>query len=113
MATLGVGIIPQIDAFHKIKNNRKARQAKFENPKIISQRVSSKLEDIKTEGLKEIAIQMKLKIPKTKIKVRNQWIQIIDPKIRAINKIFHIAVGKNSLRLNKCISETKSVETRN
>ena len=47
MAKLGVEIKIQNDAFHKIRNNRKARQVKFGDQKIMSGRVTSKLENIK------------------------------------------------------------------
>ena len=56
----GIKIVAQNDAFHKLKNSRKARKNKFQDPKFLSQKLLTKLEDLKLEGLKQMAKQMEV-----------------------------------------------------
>ena len=54
----GIEIIVQNDPFHKIKNARKARKAKYKDQKLESQKFATMFEDLKLIGLVEIASQM-------------------------------------------------------
>ena len=98
---LGLAIKIQNDAFHRLKNNKQARNALFENPKISSQKVSHKLEDLKLEGLKEIANQMSLNFDKNEIKTKGDWIDILDLQIRSLYEVTHLVIGIKSIRLQR------------
>ena len=92
-------LIAQNDAFHKIKNSKKARKSEFQDPKIKSQKLHTTLEKLKLEGLKQIAIQMKNIINLSKHK-RKTLVDILDPQLRSMDNIFHLVVGAKLLRLN-------------
>ena len=109
----GVEMKIQNDAFHRLKNNRKARKDKFENPKIQSQRVFTKLEELKLEGLKEIALQLEIEVEQNKKMKKSDWINILDPKIRSTNQTFHLVVGKESKRLSINLNAVKKEEILN
>ena len=108
---LNIEIKIQNDPFHKLKNNRKARNAEFKDKKIETQKVFTKLEHLKLEGLKQLAYQKGVRI-RDKLNKR-ALIDILDPKIRALDKQYHLIVGPKKLRLSqKKIEEEKENKIR-
>ena len=95
----GQEIILQNDAFHKLKNSRKERAAKFRDSKINSQKLSAKLEDLKICGLQQIALQFGMTVYFKDKRTKQQYIDLLDPKIRSLSKIFHLTVGEKQVRL--------------
>ena len=91
-------MIIQNDPFHKLKNSRTARKARFEDPKFKSQKIFTKLEDLKLEGLKQIAIQMFINFEQKKMR-KGDWIKLLDPKLRSLEKNFHLVVDEKKIRL--------------
>ena len=74
------------------------RKARFEDPKFKSQKILSRLEDLKLEGLKQIAIQMFTNFEKKKMR-KGDWIKLLDPKLRSLEKNFHLVVDEKKIRL--------------
>ena len=75
-------IIIQNDAFHKLKNSRKVRATKFRDSKINSQKLSAKLEDLKICGMQQIALQFGMVIHQEDRITKQQYIDMLDPKIK-------------------------------
>ena len=71
---------------HKPKNSRTARKQKFQLPRMNSEKVSTRLEDIKVEGLKQILKQIEVPIDIKKKIIKKKLVGMIDPTIRSIEK---------------------------
>ena len=96
----GLKIIPQNDPFHKIKNAKKARKSEFQDRKLESQKIVAKLDHLKRAGLIDIAIQLGIKLENLNHNKR-RLIDLLDPKLRSISKIFHLIVGRKVVRLSQ------------
>ena len=55
------------------------------------------LYDVKHSGLKEIASQLNIDISHLTKPDKQSFVTIIDPKIRALDKVFYLVVGKKTI----------------
>ena len=83
---------------HKPKNSRTARKKKFQFPRMNLEKVSTRLEDIKVEGLKQILKQIEVPIDIKKKIIKKKLVGMIDPIIRSIEKNTYLVVGEKRLR---------------
>ena len=87
----------QNDAYHKIKNTKKDRDAKFRRPNIEAQKMYMTPNDVRHSGLLEIASQLNIDLSILSKKDRFSLINVIDPKLRALYKVFYVVVGNKSI----------------